>query len=62
MMLTTMKGERVKIVESIAPNWRTFGLLMDLDSSGQKLGTLKQSTHANGMGKSFVACSCSHIG
>ena len=56
MMLTTTKGERVNIVKSIAPNWRIFGLLMDLDSTGQKVRHIEAEHACKQNGQVDVIC------
>ena len=41
MRLKTAKGDKVKIIGMIAPDQKTVGLLMDLDSNGLKIRYIK---------------------
>ena len=46
MKLKSTKGERVNIIESIAPVWQKVGFLMDLDPNGQKVERI-EAEHAH---------------
>ena len=37
MRLKSAKGEKVEIIKTIAPDWKQFGLLLDLDPQGQEV-------------------------
>ena len=49
MKLKTKKGERVNIIESIAPVWKKVGFLMDLDEMGQKVEHIEAEHKQNGL-------------
>ena len=55
MRLKTAKGDRVNIMETIAPGWKTFGLLMDLDSTGQKVRHI-EAEHAHKQNGQDICC------
>ena len=55
MKLKTTKGERVNIMESIAPSWKKLGFLMDLDSSGQKVENI-EAEHAHKQNGQDICC------
>ena len=40
-MLKTAKGERVNIIESLAPQWKQFGLCLDFDRTGRQLDLIE---------------------
>ena len=37
MRLKSAKGDKVEIIKTIAPDWKQFGLLLDLDPQGQEV-------------------------
>ena len=43
-LLKTAEGKKIKIIESVAPLWQSFGDQLEFDSSGSKLGLIK-ATH-----------------
>ena len=48
--LTTLKmkkGEKIKIIESVAPRWKNLGDLLDLDAEGRTL-SLIEADHRQG--------------
>ena len=55
MRLKTAKGDRVNIMESIAPVWKKFGFLMDLDSNGQKVNRI-EAEHAHKRNGQDICC------
>ena len=55
MKLTTTKGERVNIIEMIAPVWKDVGLLMDLDPNGQKVRNI-EAEHAHKHNGLHICC------
>ena len=55
MKLKTTKGERVNIIESVAPVWKDVGFLMDLDSEGQKVVRI-EAEHAHKPNGLYICC------
>ena len=56
MRLKTEKGDRVNIMETItAPGSKKFGLLMDLDSTGQKVRHI-EAEHAHKQNGQDICC------
>ena len=55
MKLKTTKGERVNIIESIAPVWKDVGFLMDLDPEGQKVKHI-EAEHAHKLNGLRICC------
>ena len=52
--LTTLKmkkGEKIKIIESVAPRWKNLGDLLDLDAEGRTLELIEANQQ-----KDHVAC------
>ena len=49
MRLKTTKGEKVNIIESIAPVWKDVGFLMDLDPEGRKVVHIEAEHRQNGL-------------
>ena len=52
--LTTMKmkkGEKIKIIESVAPKWKNLGDLLDLDAEGRTLELIEANQQ-----KDPIAC------
>ena len=43
-MLRTAEGQKIKVIESVAPLWQSLGDLLEFDSSGSKLRLIK-ATH-----------------
>ena len=39
--LKTRKGERVNIIEYLAPQWKQFGLCLDFDRTGRQLDLIE---------------------
>ena len=53
--LTRMKtttGEKIKIIESVAPQWKELGDLLDFDPEGRTLELIEANHQMNGV----VAC------
>lgn len=48
MRLKTTKGEKIEIIKTIAPDWKAFGLLMDLDPKGQKVKSIEAEHSQDG--------------
>ena len=40
-MMKTAKGKRIKIIETVAPKWKTLGFQLEFDEFGSKLDTIK---------------------
>ena len=55
MKLKTTKGERVNIIESIAPVWRDVGFLMDLDPEGRRIQCIG-AEHAHKQNGLHICC------
>ena len=55
MKLKTTKGERVNIIESIAPVWKDVGYLMDLDPEGRKVEHI-EAEHAHKPNGLHICC------
>ena len=51
-MMKTATGEKIKIIESVAPQWKELGDLLDFDSEGQTLELIE----ANNQQKGPVVC------
>ena len=45
-VLRTAEGQKIKVIESVAPLWQSLGDLLEFDSSGSKLRLIK-ATHPN---------------
>ena len=45
MRLKSSIGEKIEIVKAIAPDWKQFGLLLDLDPRGQEVRRI-EAAHA----------------
>ena len=52
--LKTRKGERVNIIESLAPQWKQFGVYLDFDDTGRHLDLI-ETKHAH---KSHCVVAC----
>ena len=55
MKLKTKKGERVNIIESVAPVWKDVGFLMDLDPEGQRIQCI-DAEHAHKQNGLHICC------
>ena len=51
-IMKTTTGEKIKIIESVAPQWKELGCLLDFDPEGRTLGLIE----ANHQQKGHVAC------
>ena len=51
-ILKTATGEKIKIIDSVAPQWKELGDLLDFDSEGQTIELIE----ANNQQKGHVAC------
>ena len=51
-IMKTTTGEKIKIIESVAPQWKELGDLLDFDSEGRTLELIE----ANNQQKGPVAC------
>ena len=51
-IMKTTTGEKIKIIESVAPQWKELGDLLDFDPEGQTLELIE----ANHQQKGHVAC------
>ena len=51
-ILKTATGEKIKIIESVAPQWKELGDLLDFDPVGRTLELIE----ANHQQKGHVAC------
>ena len=51
-MMKTTTGEKIKIIESVAPQWQELGDLLDFDPEGRTLDLIE----ANNQQKGCVAC------
>ena len=51
-MMKTATGEKIKIIESVAPQWKELGDLLDFDPEGRTLELIE----ANNQLKGHVAC------
>jgi hypothetical protein len=40
-MMKTKEGMRIKIIETVAPKWKTLGFQLEFDEFGSKLDTIK---------------------
>lgn len=48
MRLKTSQGKKVEIVKAIAPAWKQFGLLLDLDPKGEEVRRIEAAHAQNG--------------
>ena len=46
-MLKTGSGERIEIIKSLAPDWKSFGVLLNFDGMGSHL-SLIEAQHGQG--------------
>ena len=53
MKLKSAEGDKVEIIKTIAPDWKQFGLLLDLDPQGQEVYRIETEHAQNG---SFICC------
>ena len=51
-MMKTITGESIKVIESVAPQWKELGYLLDFDPEGQTLNLIE----ANNQLKGHFAC------
>ena len=51
-IMKTATGEKIKIIESVAPQWKELGDLLDFDPEGRTLELIE----ANNQQKGHVAC------
>ena len=51
-IMKTIRGEKIKIIESVAPQWKQLGDLLDFDPEGRTLELIE----ANNQLKGHVAC------
>ena len=51
-IMKTKRGEKIKIIESVAPQWKELGDLLDFDPEGRTLELIE----ANNQLKGLVAC------
>ena len=51
-LMKTTTGEKIKIIESVAPQWKELGDLLDFDTEGRTLELIE----ANNQQKGHVAC------
>ena len=51
-IMKTRRGEKIKIIESVAPQWKKLGDLLDFDPKGRTLELIE----ANQQQKGHVAC------
>ena len=51
-IMKTATGEKIKVIESVAPQWKQLGALLDFDPEGRTLELIK----ANNQQKGHVAC------
>ena len=54
-MLKNIKGEKVEIIKTIAPDWMEVGFLMDLDPKGRKIANI-EAEHAHKRNGPVVCC------
>ena len=47
-ILRTSEGQKVEIIESIAPNWKELGICLDFDDDGRKLDLIESEQKQNG--------------
>ena len=40
-MMKTAEGKRIKIIETVAPKWKTLGFQLEFDEFGAKLDTIE---------------------
>ena len=48
MRMRTAKGERVEIINSMTPQWRQLGLLMDFDKEGRTVDLIEAEHQLKG--------------
>ena len=48
MKMKTMKGEHVKIIMSVAPQWKELGALLDIDTEGRTLNLIEADHQREG--------------
>ena len=41
--ITTSKGKKVKLIESVATKWKDFGALLDFDPTGNRLNIIAET-------------------
>ena len=51
-IMKTTKGEKIKIIASVAPQWKELGDLLDFDPEGRTLELIE----VNNQQKGYVAC------
>ena len=55
MSLKTAEGDKIKIIETVAPDWKTVRYLMDFDPYGQKVDLI-EAEYANQQNRLLTCC------
>ena len=54
-MLKTTEGQKVQIIQDLAPKWKDFAIYLDFDSDGRKLDLI-EAEHAQKMNGPVACC------
>ena len=52
MKMTTTTGEKIQIINSVAPQWKQLGALLDFDAEGRTLSLIEADCQQEG----HIAC------
>jgi len=55
MSLKTADGDKIEIIETVAPDWKTVGYLMDFDPDGRKVNLIA-AEHAHERNHLLTCC------
>ena len=55
MMLKSTEGVKVKIIGTVAPDWKAVGILVDLDPNARKVKSI-ETDHAHRRNGSIICC------
>ena len=47
MLLKTARGEKIKIINTLAPFWYRFGILLEFDHNGTQLAKIDKKYHGD---------------
>ena len=48
-IMKSIRGEKIKIIESVAPKWKELGDLLDFDPEGRTLELIEANNQLNGV-------------
>jgi len=55
MRMKSLKGEKVEIIKTIAPDWKQVGYLLDLDPNGHKIRCI-EAEHVHKLNGPVICC------